>query len=184
MEKNLISDAMLIVIAGSGPTAPALTVTLYHLAQRPDVVERLHKELRSVNFAVEETTHCHLANVKFLDTVLNKALRLHPPIWSGPKRMTPPEGLQMGDTYVPGIIRIQTLLYSLHRGMSPNSCWRACCLEFSSVKTEQARMVCLAALSFRKFPTDIMINGLNWERISKVILTSTRSCLLCATWHV
>jgi cytochrome P450 len=122
MQKNLIGDAMLIVIAGSGPTAPALAATLYHMALRPDLVEKLHKELRSANFAVGETTHSHLAKLKFLDALINEALRLHPPIRSGPERMTPPEGLQIGDTYVPGNIRIQTPLYSLHRGTRPKSC--------------------------------------------------------------
>ena len=122
MQKNLIGDAMLIVIAGSGPTAPALAATLYHLALRPDFVERLHKELRKINFVVGKTTHSTLANVKFLDALISEALRLHPPIRSGPERMTPPEGLQIGDTYVPGNIRIQTPLYSLHKGMHPRPC--------------------------------------------------------------
>ena len=123
MQKNLIGDAMLIVIAGSGPTAPAVAATLYHLALRPDLVERLHKELRKINFTVGETTHSTLANVKFLDALISEALRLHPPIRSGPERMTPPEGLQIGETYVPGNIRIQTPLYSLHKGMFPSPCW-------------------------------------------------------------
>jgi cytochrome P450 len=56
MQKNLVDDAMLIVIAGSGPTAPALAATFYHLALHPHLVERLHKELQSVNFAIGETT--------------------------------------------------------------------------------------------------------------------------------
>lgn len=116
MQKNLIGDAMLIVIAGSGPTAPAVAAVLYHLAQRPDLVERLNDELQQANFQVGAKNHSQLANVKLLEALINEALRLHPPIRSGPERMTPPEGMHIGETFVPGNIRIQTPLYPLHRG--------------------------------------------------------------------
>lgn len=94
MQKNLIGDAMLIVIAGSGPTAPALAATLYHLALRPDLVEKLRQELQELNFEVGKTTHNDLASLKFMDGLIHEALRLHLPIRSGPERRTPPEGLQ------------------------------------------------------------------------------------------
>lgn len=114
-EKNLIGEAMLIVIAGSGPTAPAIAACLYHLAQRPDLVALIHEETRTIGFAVGETRHGQLGSLKLLDAVINEALRLHPPIRSGPERMSPPEGLFVGDVYIPGNIRLQTPLYPIHR---------------------------------------------------------------------
>lgn len=116
MQKNLIGDAMLIVIAGSGPTAPAICAILVHLAKRPDLVEKLHGELKNLDFTTGLTPHGQLAKLELMEAVINEALRLHPPIRSGPERMSPPEGLQIGKTYIPGNIRLQTPLYPLHRG--------------------------------------------------------------------
>ena len=116
MQKNLIGDAMLIVIAGSGPTAPAISAILLHLATRPDVVEKLRGELKDLDFTPGLTPHSQLAKLELMEAVINEALRLHPPIRSGPERMTPPEGLQIGRIYIPGNIRLQTPLYTLHRG--------------------------------------------------------------------
>lgn len=114
-QKNLIGEAMLIVIAGSGPTAPAVAATLYHLAQDSYLVEKIHDEVTGIRFAIGETSYSQLAGLKLLNAVIDEALRLHPPIRSGPERMSPPEGFHVGDTYIPGNIRLQTPLYPLHR---------------------------------------------------------------------
>ena len=114
-QKNLIGEAMLIVIAGSGPTAPAIAACLFHLAQRPDLVAQIHDEIAGIGFNVGSTSYSQLASLKLLDAVISEALRLHPPIRSGPERMSPPEGFHIGDTYIPGNIRLQTPLYPLHR---------------------------------------------------------------------
>lgn len=154
MQKNLIGDAMLIVIAGSGPTAPAIAAALFHLAQRPDLIPKLHEELESIDFTPGSTSHSQLATLKLLDAVIDEALRLHPPIRSGPERMTPPEGLQIGKTYIPGNIRIQTPLYPLHRGLfhMRHAMRQDCCTHqrFSrSPKLRQTKRIYTRALALR-----------------------------------
>jgi len=113
---DIPNQAMLLVIAGSGPTAPALAATLRHLAERPDLQQQLRDELRAIDFQVGAKNHAQLAKCEMFNACIDEALRLHPPIRSGPERMTPPEGLQVGDVYIPGNIRLTTPLWVLQRG--------------------------------------------------------------------
>lgn len=107
---------MLLVIAGSGPTAPAVAAILYNLAKRPDLQQQLHEELRVIDFKVGAKNHAQLAKCELLNACIDEALRMHPPIRSGPERMTPPEGLNVGDVHIPGNVRLTTPLWVLQRG--------------------------------------------------------------------
>ena len=101
MRKTPIGDAMVVVITGSGPTAPTVAAALYHLAQRPDLLEKLNDELQRANSSVGLKNHSQLANIKLLYALIKEALRLHRPIRSGLERMTLPKGMHIGETFVP-----------------------------------------------------------------------------------
>ena len=64
--------------------------------------------------AVSDQSLKHLGH---LNGVINEALRLHPPLPSALQRLTPPEGLQIGDTYIPGNVTVWCPQYAIGRSM-------------------------------------------------------------------
>lgn len=116
-ERGLMTgDARLLIIAGSETTASTLTFLVYHLARDPSLQSTLFKEL--VAHKIQDSTAITVDAVRdlpYLNALVKEALRLHPPAPSGIARDTPPEGLQMGDVFIPGNITVTTPLYSIHR---------------------------------------------------------------------
>ncbi|RMD44762.1 hypothetical protein DV735_g306, partial [Chaetothyriales sp. CBS 134920] len=112
---DLYGDAHLIVVAGSDTTAAGLTCLFFELAQHPDVLTKLHEELDQYFAENEKPTSTTLAKLDYLNACINESLRLHPPVPSGLQRLTPPEGLQLEGTYIPGDTIVQVPTYTLHR---------------------------------------------------------------------
>lgn len=110
---SLHGDAQLIVVAGSDSTAAALAHTFFELAYNANLVKALQKELD----ALPSLAHDNLIQVSLLDAVINEALRLHPPVPSGTQRITPPEGLQIGEKHIPGNTVVQVPSYTVFRGI-------------------------------------------------------------------
>ncbi|KAK3898351.1 cytochrome P450 monooxygenase [Staphylotrichum tortipilum] len=108
---NLHGDAQLIVIAGSDSVAAALTHTFFHLAWDPVLVKRLQTALDSL----PSLDHEHLTTIDLLDAVLHEVMRLHPPVPSGTQRVTPPEGLWIGERFIPGDTIVQVPSYTVFR---------------------------------------------------------------------
>ncbi|KAK5997675.1 Cytochrome P450 monooxygenase orf5 [Cladobotryum mycophilum] len=108
---NLHGDAQLIVIAGSDSTAATLTHLFYQLAYDSALVQALQKEFD----ALPSLAHDNLMTIDLLDAVINETLRVHPTVPSGTQRVTPPEGLQIGDTHIPGNVIVQVPNYTLFR---------------------------------------------------------------------
>ncbi|BCR94858.1 cytochrome P450 [Aspergillus luchuensis] len=100
---QLLGDVELIIAAGSDTTAAALITIIYELAKHPVHVKMIREELSLC--AVEpsgEYMHEKIAGLRHLNGFINEVLRLHPPIGSIIPRKTPPEGIMIGDTYIPG----------------------------------------------------------------------------------
>ena len=108
----LEGDAVSMVVAGSEPEASTLTFLFYHLAQAPSVQEKLRTELESTSFSTDART---LQYLPYLNGCVYEALRLHPPLPSGCLRTTPPEGLMIDSTLIPGSVTVLTPAYSLGR---------------------------------------------------------------------
>ncbi|KAH8901269.1 cytochrome P450 monooxygenase-like protein [Thozetella sp. PMI_491] len=108
---NLHGDAQLIVIAGSDSTAAALTHIFFHLALDESLTQALQKEFD----AAPNRTHERLVGLPLLDAVINEVLRLHPPVPSGTQRVTPPEGLRIGQVHIPGNVIVQVPSYTVFR---------------------------------------------------------------------
>jgi len=108
---NLHGDAQLIVIAGSDSVAAALTHIFFHLAWDPVLVKRLQAEFD----ALPSIEHDNLMTVDLLDAVINEVMRLHPPVPSGTQRVTPPEGMWIGDRFIPGDTIVQVPSYTVFR---------------------------------------------------------------------
>ncbi|TPX18354.1 uncharacterized protein E0L32_011729 [Thyridium curvatum] len=114
---NLIGDAFVIAVAGSDTTAATLSCLFYELAAHPECVKQLQTEVDPLFSGQEgqENDMRALAQLEHLNAVINEALRLHPPVPSGVQRMTGPEGLQIGDTFVPGNTIVQIPSYTMFR---------------------------------------------------------------------
>ncbi|KAI8952903.1 putative cytochrome P450 oxidoreductase [Xylaria longipes] len=108
---DLHGDAQLIVIAGSDSTAATLTHIFFELAHHSDLVRVLQREFD----ALPDLTHDNLQTIDLLDAVINETLRLHPPVPSGTQRVTPPEGLRIGDRLIPGDVIVQVPSYTVLR---------------------------------------------------------------------
>ncbi|GAB1192901.1 hypothetical protein APSETT444_002100 [Aspergillus pseudonomiae] len=108
---DLHGDAYLIIVAGSDTTAATLTNLFFHLAADHTWQTKLQTELD----ALPDLTQEKLTGAKTLDALINETLRLHPAVPSGTQRMTPPEGLQIGDRYIPGDVMVCIPTHTLFR---------------------------------------------------------------------
>ena len=110
----LTGDARLIIVAGSDTTATTLAFTFYHLAKDPSQQQKIRDELKQMSggdgFDFEA-----LRNMLHLNGVINEALRLHPPVPGGVWRYSAPEGIKVGDHYIPGNVTVLTPIYTIQR---------------------------------------------------------------------
>lgn len=108
---NLHGDAFIIVVAGSDTTAAVLTNLFYYLSINPEIREELQCEIDQMG----EISDSSLLQLNLLDAVINETMRLYPVVPSGLQRQTPPEGLRIGNVYIPGNVIVQTPLYTVFR---------------------------------------------------------------------
>jgi cytochrome P450 len=101
-----------ILIFPSDTTAIALTEIFILLANSPEYITSIRQELDPV-FA-ESKFSCQTV-YPVLESIINETLRLYPPALFGSPRVTPPEGLQIDDLYIPGDMVVYMPLYQLHR---------------------------------------------------------------------
>jgi cytochrome P450 len=87
----------------------------YHLVQNPSIVERLRKEIQPLFGSDGAFSHRDAQHADIMNGVINEALRLHPAVPTAVQRMTPPEGLQLGDTYIPGNVTVWCPQYAIGR---------------------------------------------------------------------
>ncbi|KAK7418715.1 hypothetical protein QQX98_003733 [Neonectria punicea] len=112
---NLHGDAHLIVVAGSDTTAASLACLFFELATNPEATRQLQEEIDQYYAGTEEPDHVALSKLKYLQACIDESLRLHPPVPSGLQRMTPPQGLQIGDVFIPGDTILQIPSYTMNR---------------------------------------------------------------------
>ncbi|KAL4867807.1 hypothetical protein BDV12DRAFT_209525 [Aspergillus spectabilis] len=108
---DLHGDAYLIIVAGSDTTAATLTNLFFHLAVEPTWQKKLQEELDGLSDLSQE----RLTGIKTLEALINETLRLHPAVPSGTQRLTPPEGLQIGERYIPGNVMVCIPTHTLFR---------------------------------------------------------------------
>lgn len=100
----------------SDTTAVTTTSLFYELSQRLDICSRLQEEIDEYKKEHNKSDYASLSHLKLLQACIDETLRLHPVVPSGLQRMTPPEGLQIGDTFIPGDTIVQVPSYTLQRG--------------------------------------------------------------------
>ncbi|KAG5984829.1 hypothetical protein E4U55_003047 [Claviceps digitariae] len=112
---NLQADMQLIAIAGSDTTATTLSSLFFFLASNKAECVKLQQEIDACFPGATELDQSKLSKMKFLQACINEALRLLPPVPSGLQRMTPPEGLMIGDTFIPGETIVTIPSYAQYR---------------------------------------------------------------------
>jgi cytochrome P450 len=99
----------------SDTTAATLTFIFYYLAKDPTKVAKLRAELDPLRNSDGQFTGKDLQDADYLNGTINESLRLHPPVPSGLLRVTPPEGISVGKTFIPGGVTVLTPPYTIGR---------------------------------------------------------------------
>lgn len=95
-----------------------MTCLFFELSRRADVVKKLQEEIDDYDKEFDVPSFTTLSKLDYLTACINETLRLYPAVPSGVQRMTPPEGLQYGETFIPGNTVVQIPTYTVHRGKS------------------------------------------------------------------
>ncbi|KAK2873645.1 hypothetical protein FQN49_002198 [Arthroderma sp. PD_2] len=107
----LTGDSIVAIIAGSDTVAPTMVFLFYELLRHPVQAEKLYQELQAVELMDAKA----LRDLPHLNAVIKETLRLHPAVPTGGYRDTPPEGMTIGGTYIPGNTTMVAPRYVLHR---------------------------------------------------------------------
>ncbi|KAJ6124316.1 hypothetical protein N7471_011633 [Penicillium samsonianum] len=107
----LSGDTATLVVAGSDTTAPSLTLLFYFLARYPMDAEKIYEEIRGV----DRGNPAALATLPHLTGTINEAMRLLPAVLTFSSRVTPPEGLMIDGTFIPGNTKICAPRYTTGR---------------------------------------------------------------------
>lgn len=106
---EILSNASLLVAAGTETVATSLPAITYLLIRNPEVMARVTTEIRDA--FKEEADICihHVNQLRYLSAVIDEALRLFPPVPEGLPRVTPAEGDTICGYWVPG--GVSTVLF-------------------------------------------------------------------------
>lgn len=107
-----VQEAKLLVVAGSDTTAAALAFIFFKLAQYPEHAEKIRQELREC-IKGREWAYKDIQSCQHLNACIDESLRLHSVGPSGLFRETPPEGMYVGDVFIPGKKAYQVSPYVL-----------------------------------------------------------------------
>ncbi|TDL19581.1 high nitrogen upregulated cytochrome P450 monooxygenase 2 [Rickenella mellea] len=116
---EIVSDAILAIVAGSDTTATVMSNLFYGVLTNPSHYARLRKEVDTIFPPGEGNPFdaAKLAEIPILNATINEALRLSPAVVNGTQRATPrgSGGKMIGEHYVPGGTALIVPTYSLHR---------------------------------------------------------------------
>lgn len=111
-------NAALIVLAGGETTTTSLSGATYHLLKNPSVLTRVTQEVRATFSDPEAITFDAInSRCRYLQAVLEEALRLYPAVATGLPRMTPPQGIEIDGHWVPGNVGF-SMVQHLQRWLS------------------------------------------------------------------
>ncbi|KAK8128105.1 cytochrome P450 monooxygenase [Apiospora sp. TS-2023a] len=110
---ELVSNAGILIIAGSETTASLLCGATYLLAKNQHILQKLQAEVRSSFNNETEIDLISTQKLKYMQAVLDESLRYFPPAVGALPRVTVPEGDQIAGRFVPGGTRVEVLQWAL-----------------------------------------------------------------------
>ncbi|KAF5672658.1 pisatin demethylase cytochrome P450 [Fusarium circinatum] len=102
-------------LLSSDTTSVTLACLFFLLATNKGACIRLQEEIDNLFSSPSEPNHSSFSKLTYLQACIDETLRLFPPVPSGLQRMTPAEGLRVGDIFIPGDTVVTVPSYTLYR---------------------------------------------------------------------
>jgi cytochrome P450 len=113
---EIVAEVSIMMNAGSDTTAIAMNNVMFQLLRHPKVLAKLCREIDAVMEPEERVArYDSVRHLPYLRACLDESLRLFPPSTFGLPRRTPPEGLSIAGTFVPGETSVSISAYVAHR---------------------------------------------------------------------
>ncbi|KAF2726469.1 cytochrome P450 [Polyplosphaeria fusca] len=117
MEKRMASQSnktdmanISAVVAGSDTTRASLIGIWYFLCKHPEHANKIYSEVQNI-----DVNDVHkLASLPHLNAVIKELLRLAPPAMTGSPRLTGPNGLWVGDRWIPAGVKVTAPKFVAH----------------------------------------------------------------------
>lgn len=95
----------------------AMTFSLWHLISDPRAMSKLRAELAPLFNTTQPDgfAHVDLVHAEYFNAVIDETMRLHSPACVNGPKQTPPEGIVMSDTFIPGNVSVISSIWSFHR---------------------------------------------------------------------
>ncbi|KAL8906217.1 MAG: hypothetical protein Q9171_006360 [Xanthocarpia ochracea] len=91
-----------LIQAGSDTTAPTLTFLFYLIAQNPEDANKIYAELTDI----DPMDLNIVSTLPHLNGTINEAMRLYSVTPTTVSRQTPPQGVMLGGTWIPGNTKV------------------------------------------------------------------------------
>ena len=114
---ELVSEAIVLLNAGSDTTSSSLTSLVYEVARNQAVQHKLQRELDQALGTTEDPARFNQVNgLPYLKACLDENLRLNPPIPYGPPRIiVDPKGVQIAGQHIRSGTTVSVPTYSIQR---------------------------------------------------------------------
>ena len=114
-QPELISEAGLLIVAGTDTTITGMTSALFYLLHHPSALARLQQEVRNAFPAIEDIRiGPQLEGCHFLTACIDESLRLTPPVGSILPREVLPGGITIDGEWFPPGTDLGVPHYALH----------------------------------------------------------------------
>lgn len=99
----------------SDTSAVTMTWLFYYLTTHPEVKRQLVEEVKTAygKTVPGEFTDADLSHLEYLNAVINETLRIKPVSGNNSPRLTPPEGIMVEGTWIPGHVQVFTPVWAL-----------------------------------------------------------------------
>ncbi|KAF2007088.1 cytochrome P450 [Amniculicola lignicola CBS 123094] len=117
-QRQIESEVLFQIIAGSDTTATAIRATFLNLLSNPRVLTKLRNEINDAEGEVSISSPISNAEAKampYLQAVIKEGLRIHPPFTGLLSKKVPPGGDTINGQFVPGGTRIAHCTWGIQR---------------------------------------------------------------------
>lgn len=113
-KEHLVSEAIVMFVAGTDTTAAALAVTLHHLLQQPENYRKLQEEVRTVMPTLDSRPSVpELDALPFLNACVKEGFRVSCPSRTRLPRTVPANGWSFRRHYLPAGVSLISGSFSL-----------------------------------------------------------------------